>query len=257
MDNVGSGSSRNGNRGSCLNCDNIFSAPLEIDLFAKKPELRLPSGSTRYTSLIGCMCTLVYMAAVVLFGFFTLRDIVDMNNVTVETKVDKDYWDAKEVFPYDTYNTAEREVYFTNTEATKDIHIAFGVAQAGWPLSKLKAEIGTVKAYIKVWDYETDTHPTPYEPVFTPIEDFDCTPTMLGLDPVESEESSEPSEDGDAPPAEEESSEPAEPSEGGDASPAEEESSEPAEPSEDSNAPQADEELLTLIEGRDERAWSL
>ena len=102
----------------------------------------------------------------------------------------------------------------------------------------LEAEVGTIKAYIKKWDYETETFDTPYEPVFTPLEDFDCTPTMLGLDPVESEESSEPSEDGDAPPAEEESSEPAEPSEGGD-------------------APPVEEDLTELIEGLDERAWSL
>ena len=88
-----------GKRGSCCNCYNFMNTPLEIDLFAKKPEMRLPSGSTRYTSFIGCMFSLVYMAAVVLFGFFTMRDIVDRNDVSVDTKVDKDYWDAEEMFP--------------------------------------------------------------------------------------------------------------------------------------------------------------
>ena len=94
-----SGTSIYGKRGSCFNCNNICSAPLEIDLFAKKPEMRLPNGSTRYTSFIGCMCTLVYIAAVLLFGFFTMRDIVDRKDVSVDTKVDRDYWDAEEMLP--------------------------------------------------------------------------------------------------------------------------------------------------------------
>lgn len=114
MQNLRRGSSMHGKRGSCCNCTNFMSAPLEIDLFAKKPEMRLPNGSTRYTSFIGCMCSLVYMAAVVLFGIFTMRNIVDRNDVSVDTKVDRDYWDAEEIFPAGAPGD-------DNWDATKDI----------------------------------------------------------------------------------------------------------------------------------------
>jgi len=73
--------------------------PLEIDLFAKKPQMRLPNGSKRYTTLIGCVCTLLYIAAVAVFGFFTLRDTIDMKNVTVSRSVQRDFWGPFDVFP--------------------------------------------------------------------------------------------------------------------------------------------------------------
>ena len=111
------GSSVEGHRGPCCSFTNNFDSILMIDLFAKKPELRLPSGSTRYTSLTGCVCSLAYIAAVVLFGILTLRDIIDRKVVTTSTKVNRDYWD-----PLESFTNAG------SNEATRDFQLAFGVA---------------------------------------------------------------------------------------------------------------------------------
>ena len=102
------GTSADGHRGSCFNCADIMSKPLEIDLFAKKVELRLPNGSTRYTTFTGCICTLLYLALVFVFAFYTMRDIVDRKRSFVSTKVEKDYWDALDVFP-PIYKTDHRD----------------------------------------------------------------------------------------------------------------------------------------------------
>ena len=65
----------------------MMNSTLEIDLFAKKPELRLPNGSTRYTSFIGCMCTLVYVAVIVLFGAFTMDELMNNKQTYVSNSV--------------------------------------------------------------------------------------------------------------------------------------------------------------------------
>ena len=90
-------------------------------MFAKKAELRLPNGSTRYTSLTGCICTLVYLAAVALFGFFTMRDMVDKKFTNVSYSVQKDFWSPLDEFPP-----------MDDDKAPKDIQIAFGVTQPGF-----------------------------------------------------------------------------------------------------------------------------
>ena len=50
---------------------NCTSGMIAMDVFGKKPELRLPSGSTRYNTLMGCCCTLLY--TLVLIGFLGLK----------------------------------------------------------------------------------------------------------------------------------------------------------------------------------------
>ena len=87
------GTTVEGYRGPCFKLTNLVGTTFLIDLFAKKPELRLPSGSTRYTSMTGCLCSLIYIVVVLSFGFISLRDILDKNEVTTSNKVNRNYWD--------------------------------------------------------------------------------------------------------------------------------------------------------------------
>lgn len=169
------GTTESGERGPFCSCNNIMNMPLEIDLFAKKPQLRLPNGSKRYTTLIGCVCTLLYIAAVAAFGFFTLRDIIDMKNVTVSQSVQRSFWEPYELFP--PINNLDQEAIEKNK--LKDIQIAFGIVQPGFPLEKLDENIGTIKAYYKEWDYTKDDGFA--EPYLKELKDEQCELAELGL----------------------------------------------------------------------------
>lgn len=48
-------------------CKGMMDKLLSSDIFAKKPELRLPNGKKKYNTCIGWLCTLIYIAALVLF----------------------------------------------------------------------------------------------------------------------------------------------------------------------------------------------
>ena len=172
------GSTLEGERGPCCSFTNNFDSLFMIDLFAKKPELRLPSGSTRYTSLTGCLCSLAYIAAVVLFGLLTIQDLIDKSVVTTRTKVDKNYWD-----PMGSFTNAG------SNEATRDFQIAFGVAQPGYPNDILDSKVGTLKAYYKTWDFENEEAGA--EPKYVQIDDAACTPEQLGMKQVDSTKSSD------------------------------------------------------------------
>jgi len=69
-----------------------FDYALSFDIFAKKPELRLPSGETKYNTVIGCMSTLVLVGATALAGYMSFDDILNnkdkMTYITHSVKED-------------------------------------------------------------------------------------------------------------------------------------------------------------------------
>lgn len=53
-----------------------------IDIFAKKPELRLPSGKKKFDTCLGFSCTLIYFAALIAYIAFKVMAVVEMEDVT-------------------------------------------------------------------------------------------------------------------------------------------------------------------------------
>ena len=52
---------------------------ISIDIFAKKPQLRLPTGQKKYNTFIGCMCTLLYVVLLLGCAYFIVTDCLDLN----------------------------------------------------------------------------------------------------------------------------------------------------------------------------------
>ena len=65
----------NGQRGPCCTCGNLIGTCISFDMFAKRPELRLPNGKTKYNTLQGCMCSLMMLGVIVLFVLSSVRNM--------------------------------------------------------------------------------------------------------------------------------------------------------------------------------------
>jgi len=55
----------------------MMDGSMSIDIFAKKPELRLPSGEKKYNTCIGWCCTMIYYAAFIACIYFNTMLRVD------------------------------------------------------------------------------------------------------------------------------------------------------------------------------------
>ena len=117
-----------------------------IDIFAKKPELRLPSGKTRYETLIGCMSTLVLVGGVGFYGYMSFKEGHDKKNDYIIHSEAEDFFDALIPYPTDT----------VKDEALKDFQIAFGMAEVGYPGQLVTEENGKVQAFYRTWDYSAE-----------------------------------------------------------------------------------------------------
>ena len=60
---------------------------MSVDIFAKRPALRLPNGKKKYNTCIGYLCSMIFFAAIVGFIYFTVMQFADMASVkTLVTK---------------------------------------------------------------------------------------------------------------------------------------------------------------------------
>ena len=107
---------------------------LFFDLFARKPELRLPTGKRHYSTCIGCLCSILYLAAIVVLPVFYFRD----------------FWDED----YRRYTVSKTEIRdaVSMTESYDSMKLAFALIDNANPTSKLQPEIGSFKAYLRTWD---------------------------------------------------------------------------------------------------------
>ena len=88
-----------GRRRSCCKAGRVCDTLMEMDMFARKPELRLPSGKTSYNTAIGCCCTVILFLIVVAFGGLTMLGLLDTSdssalsrNVSMSHAIDANYF---------------------------------------------------------------------------------------------------------------------------------------------------------------------
>ena len=60
-------------------CCGMMDKIMQGDLFAKKPQLRLPSGETKYNTCIGSFCTLIFWAAIGAFIYFDVTKLAELD----------------------------------------------------------------------------------------------------------------------------------------------------------------------------------
>ena len=64
-----------GQRGPRCTCGNCIGTLISFDMFAKRPELRLPNGKTKYNTFTGCMCSLMTLGVIILFVLASVRNM--------------------------------------------------------------------------------------------------------------------------------------------------------------------------------------
>jgi len=104
------------------------------DVFAKKPQLRLPNGEKKYNTCCGTLCTLVYFAALILFAFYFWLCIGgnrSSGTLNHRTKLEERYGMSENELP-----------------------IAFGIVDPEDASVTLDPNIATIKAYKRWWTYE-------------------------------------------------------------------------------------------------------
>lgn len=111
---------------SCCNMGNIVGGMVAMDMFGKKAEMRLPNGSIRYNTLIGCCCTFVYMAVVVLFLLVKAREFMDQSSNLTVTNMAQDQ--------------------FIDMELDPSVEIAFGIIDPLDPTFSVASALGSVVA---------------------------------------------------------------------------------------------------------------
>ena len=52
---------------------------LSLDIFAKKPQLRLPNGEKKYKTCIGWFFTIIYIAGIAAYLYFDTNEKVEFN----------------------------------------------------------------------------------------------------------------------------------------------------------------------------------
>ena len=145
---------------SCADCN--ADSFLWFDLFAKKPELRLPTGKRQYSTFVGCLCSILYLAAIVVLFIFYFREFGD-----------EDYR------RYTVSKTELRDAY-SAIEPYGSMKLAFALIDDADPTAKLQPEIGSLKAYHRTWDL-TDSSLAMAK--YTEIGSGPCTYIELGLKP--------------------------------------------------------------------------
>ena len=145
-----SGTTENGRRGPCCSFCNMVEPLLMFDIFAKKPELRLPSGKSRYETLIGCMSTLVLVGAVGFYGYMSFKEGKDRKQDYIIHSEVEDFFD-----PLLPYPDTEKD-----SPMVQDFQIAFGMAEVGYPGDLVTEENGSVQAFYRTWDYSLNTNTT-------------------------------------------------------------------------------------------------
>ena len=142
--------------GGC--CGSMCNSMLCFDMFGKKAELTLPSGKTSYNTFTGCMCSLLVVGIVGLFGAALVRDkVLDERSRYQMESVEREYFSLT-----DPYKIGDA--------------VAFGVVDPEFPTEEMPANVGTVGAYLRSWDY-TWGSPTP---VYTALATAPCTEEQLG-----------------------------------------------------------------------------
>ncbi len=74
---------------------NCLSGMVAMDIFGKKAELRLPSGSTKYKTMIGCCCTILYLLVIVLFCLMKGQEYSSKMQLmtSVSSTIEQEYYD--------------------------------------------------------------------------------------------------------------------------------------------------------------------
>ena len=67
---------------------------ISMDMYGKKPELRLPSGATSYNTATGCICTLLMLVLVLGFGALSLIESIERSNVLAVHEIEEGYFDS-------------------------------------------------------------------------------------------------------------------------------------------------------------------
>lgn len=151
-------------------------------MFAKRPELRLPNGKTKYNTLQGCMCSLMMLGVIVLFVLSSVRNMF----------LDSEFPDEDPRLDILMMNSVERDYYngqtwFNVDEDGADFQIAFGITELGYADEAFPADIGTLKAYYRYWDWTKPIDENPLE--YREIDTRPCTVEELGLEPPATEDS--------------------------------------------------------------------
>ena len=116
------------------------------------------------------MCTLLTVGAIGAFGaMLAMRNIVDKEVFSVETTLSSDYFEATEAFPEEAL--------------MGDVRFAFGITEVGYPDAEIPANVGTITAYYRTWDYSVGPDVT-----YKEIPSHPCTISELGLLPRPSAE---------------------------------------------------------------------
>ncbi len=77
---------------------------ISFDLYAKRPELRLPNGKTKYNTHQGCLCSLLMVGAVIFFALASVRNMfLDSEfpdedpqlDILLMNSVERDYFNGK------------------------------------------------------------------------------------------------------------------------------------------------------------------
>ena len=149
--------------GSC--CGSCMNMMVAIDIFGKRPQLRLPSGKTKYKTGIGCCCTLLYLIIVIGFGLLKGNEWrEDKNRMTVLTNTIQE----------ERYDSLEME------EIDPRAQVAFGLIDPTDPTWSLTASLGSISVKQRKWDFnpaEGDAEPVNLKDIAS----ADCTPEKLGM----------------------------------------------------------------------------
>ena len=135
-------------RRSCI-C-NVFDSVLDVDLFAKTPQLTLPSGRKKYNSCIGCMLTVIYVAVLAALIYFLIDERLDINANThsSQTMVPSPW----------------------NEKPGGDILLAFALVDPYDPSVTVPADKLALLSYVKYWNYDLSKGSTPMQMFYRPIE---------------------------------------------------------------------------------------
>ena len=128
-------------------CGRMFDACLSPDIFAKTPQLRLPSGQKKYNTFFGCCFTLLYFAILGAFIFFVTMGLVEIDK-NMMTRV------------------TTRDLLEIPTATVLDV-VGFKVIDPKDSSYKLDSAFVSLKAYLRSWDFVEEASNFTEKPTMT------------------------------------------------------------------------------------------